>query len=590
MIKLSDYIVEFIARQKVGHIFEMVGGAITHLVDSVHARRDIQCVSMHHEQAAAFAAEAYARVNGKLGVAMATSGPGALNMLTPIGSCYFDSVPCLFITGQVNTYEYKFDRPVRQIGFQETDIVSVVKPLVKYSELVSDFRKIRYCLEKAVFLARSGRPGPVLLDIPMNVQRAQIEPGKLKSFYGSAEHRRFSKRSALSRKTVKAVATAISKASRPIILVGGGVRSAGAVPELSKLLRKTGIPVVSSLMGLDAVDHAEKSFTGMLGSYGTRYTNMAVANCDLLLVLGSRLDTRQTGARYDTFARGAQKIHIDIDPHELGAKIKPDIAVKADLKEFLSKLLPVLAPKRKNSLVSWYSVISGYRKSFPEVETPKTANSVNPNEFMHMLSAQSRPGDIVCVDVGQNQMWAAQSFRLKRGQRMLISGGMGSMGFSLPAAIGAALAAPNRRVIVVCGDGGIQVNIQDMDSLPARKLPIKIILMNNGCLGMVRHFQDLYFGGRRQSTLLGYHCPDLKGIIGAYGVPGRTTANMSDVEKQLRAVMSSPGPALLEIKLSVETTVEPKLEFNRPIEDMSPNMPREKLRKSMLIEPLLETE
>lgn len=589
MMKLSDYVVDFIAREGVHHIFEMIGGAITHLLDSAHGRRDMACVSMHHEQAASFAAEAYARMNGRLGVSMATSGPGALNMLTPIGSCYFDSVPCLFITGQVNTYEYKFDKPVRQIGFQETDIVSVVKPLVKYAQLVSDPGDIRYCLEKAVFLAQSGRPGPVLLDLPMNVQRAHIDPKKLRSFYGSAEHKRLAAVKPPPAAVISKIAGLLKAAARPLILAGGGVRAAGAAAELERLVKKTGIPVVSSLMGLDAADQGSRAFTGMIGSYGNRYSNMTLANCDLLLVLGSRLDTRQTGARTDTFARGARIIHVDIDQHELGAKVKPAVAVRADVKDFLRRLNGALRG-RQPDLAAWYAVIDGYRREFPEVETPDNPGEINPNRFMQLLARHTRPGDIICVDVGQNQMWAAQSLRLKKGQRMLISGGMGSMGFALPAAIGAAIACPGRRVLAVCGDGGVQVNIQDMDSLSRRRLPVKVILMNNGCLGMVRQFQDLYFGRRRQSTLEGYSCPDLKKIIAAYGVPGRTVTKMADAPAALRGALAGKGPALLEIKMTPETAVEPKLEFNRPMEDMSPYMPREKLARAMIVEPLPEND
>lgn len=586
MTKLSDYVIDFVARQGVHHIFEMVGGAITHLVDSVHGRRDIQCVSMHHEQAAAFAAEAYARMNGRLGVAMATSGPGALNMLTPIGSCYFDSVPCLFITGQVNTYEYKFDKPVRQIGFQETDIVSVSRPLTKYAQLVKSPADIRYCLEKAVFLAQSGRPGPVLLDIPMNVQRAKVDPSRLRRFLGSAEHRRLAAVRPVSAAAIKKIVSMLERARRPLVLVGGGVRASGASAELEKFLKRTGFPMVSSLMGLDALAHEDGSFIGLIGSYGNRRSNLALANCDLLLVLGSRLDTRQTGARTDTFARAAIKIHVDIDPHELGAKVRPDVAVCSDVKEFLRRLNAT--PTRRLDLRAWRAVLEGYRRDFPEVETPVRGGEVNPNRFIQQLAAISRSGDIICSDVGQNQMWTAQSFRIKKGQRLLTSGGMGAMGFALPAAIGAAIACPGRRVLAICGDGGVQVNIQDMDSLAARRLPIKVILMNNGCLGMVRQFQDLYFGRRRQSTLIGYSCPDLRGIIEAYGVPGRTVTKPERAAAEVRAALSSKGPALLEVKLSGETAVEPKLEFNRPMEDMSPYMPREKLRRTMLIRTLPE--
>ncbi len=586
-MKLSDYVVDFIAKQGVAHIFEMIGGVITHLTDSVHGRKDIQCVSMHHEQAAAFAAEAYARMNGRLGVAMATSGPGALNMLTPIGSCYFDSVPCLFITGQVNTYEYKFDKPVRQIGFQETDIVSIAKPIVKYSELVIDPLKIRYCLEKAVFLAQNGRPGPVLLDLPMNVQRADINPRKLKSFFGSPEHKRLVKDNSRALANIPNIIKLLSAAKRPVILAGGGVRTSGATEELAQLVKKTGIPVVCSLMGLDAIAHDDAAYSGMIGAYGNRYANFTVANSDFLLILGSRLDTRQTGTRPETFARAAVKVHVDIDPAELGSKLKADVSVLCHVKTFLSKLNSALH-SRPADLAPWYKVIDGYRKSYPALESKNPGGSIGPNHFMSLLSEYTKEGDIICLDVGQNQMWAGQSFNLKKGQRMLISGGMGSMGFSLPAAIGAALAAPGKRVVAITGDGGMQVNIQDLDSLPARKLPVKIILMNNGCLGMVRQFQDIYFGGRRQSTEIGYHCPDLKKISEAYGVKTSSIGSIGQAARALKSVFADDKPALLEVKLGSDTTVDPKLVVSHPIEDLSPHISKAEMKKQMLIPPLGE--
>ncbi|MDF2635470.1 MAG: thiamine pyrophosphate-dependent enzyme possible carboligase or decarboxylase, partial [Pelosinus sp.] len=435
-MKLSDYVIDFIVKQDVSHIFEFVGGAIVHLLDSTYERNDIQCVSVHHEQSGAFAAEAYARINGKLGVAMATSGPGALNMLTGIGSCYFDSVPCLFITGQVNTYEYKFDSPVRQIGFQETDIVSVATPLTKYAELIVDAEKIRYHLEKAVYMAQSGRPGPVLLDIPMNIQRAQIEPDKLESFFESKEYKQIEKQQEITEK-LDEIFTIIGEAKRPVILVGGGVRIANATEELLEFIDKTGFPVVTSLMGLDAIPHDHSAFVGMIGSYGNRYSNLTLANCDLLLVLGSRLDTRQTGTRPDTFARGAKKIQIDIDEIELNYKIKLDVAVHYDVKEFLILANDKLRKFKKKDISSWHERIHLYKDKYPTESKIIEANNIDPNAFMKVLSQHSKEGDIICLDVGQHQMWAAQSFRLKKNQRMLNSGGMGSMGFALPAAIGA---------------------------------------------------------------------------------------------------------------------------------------------------------
>lgn len=586
-MKLSDYVIDFIEKQGVSQIFEFIGGAITHLLDSTVDRDDIHCVSVHHEQTGAFAAEAYARMNGRLGVAMATSGPGALNMVTGIGSCWFDSVPCLFITGQVNTYEYKFDKPVRQIGFQETDIVSVVKPLTKYAELVVDAEQIRYHLEKAVFLAQEGRPGPVLLDIPMNVQRAQIEPDTLAGFLGSTEHRALA-RPACSPESIAEVRSLMVAAKRPIILVGGGVRTAGAAGELADLVTRTGIPVVATLMGLDALPHDNPAFFGMIGAYGNRYSNMALANCDFLLILGARLDSRQTGTRPDTFARAARRVHVDIDPHELNAKVSVDLAINCDVGLFLTALNSAVIDYSKPDLSSWYHVINGYRTRYPTRSSETEFPGIEPNGFMELLSSRCAPGDAVCLDVGQNQMWAGQSFRLKEGQRMLISGGMGAMGFALPAALGAAKTATGQRAIVISGDGGIQVNIQDLDTIVNHHLPVKIFVLNNGCLGMVRQFQDMYFGGRQQSTVIGYGCPDLLKIAEAYGIPGYSITDLNSAGAIIDEALAGDGPAFVDIRLEQMTCVNPKLVVNRPIEDMSPHLERDELREVMLIEPIEE--
>lgn len=583
-MKLSDYVIEFIARQGVNHVFEFIGGAITHLIDSIHHRSDMECVSVHHEQTGAFAAEAYARINGRLGVAMATSGPGALNMVTGIGSCWFDSVPCLFITGQVNTYEYKFDRPLRQIGFQETDIVSVVKPLTKYAVLVTEPESIRYHLEKAVWLARNGRPGPVLLDIPMNIQRAQIDPESLTGFWGSAEEAACDETPAIDAEAVQRVADLLKKASRPVILAGGGVRTARATGELQQLVARTTIPVVATLMGLDALPHDNPAFFGMIGSYGNRFSNMTLANCDLLLILGARLDSRQTGTRPDTFARAATKIHVDIDPHELDAKVKVDLPLRADIKAFLTALNRELAGDIGADLAPWYQVINGYREKYQTYADPAEFPGIDPNRFMEILSSRCSSGDVICLDVGQNQMWAGQSFCLQKDQRMLISGGMGAMGFSLPAALGAAKTGQGQRVIALAGDGGIQVNIQDLEVIVSHKLPVKVIVLNNNCLGMVRQFQDMYFGGRRQSTVIGYGCPDLVKIAEAYGLPAFTITSLDGAAAILDTALAVDGPAYVEVKLEQNSCVNPKLVVNRPIEDMSPHLDRTELAEAMLID------
>lgn len=594
-MKVSDYIIDFLVKEGVSHVFELIGGAVTHLLDSVYSREDIECVSVHHEQAAAFAAEAYSRINGNLGVAMATSGPGALNLLTGIGSCYFDSVPCLFITGQVNTYEYKFGRPVRQLGFQETDIVSVVKPLTKYAELVTSAEKIRHHLEKAVYLARSGRPGPVLLDIPINIQRASIEPDRLMGCIESREFNQTGNTTSCSSTVMDQVIGLIGQSSRPVILAGGGIRTAGAADELHMLVEKTGIPVVASLMGLDAIPHEHNAFYGLIGAYGNRYGNLALANCDLLLILGSRLDSRQTGTRPETFARAAKKVHVDIDPAELNEKIKADMAVNCDVREFLAGINQRLEGTEKADLSAWRQVLRGYREKYPSFSNPgKEENikdeKIDANRFMDLLSFCSQEGDIICVDVGQNLMWAGQSFRIKKKQRMLVSGGMGAMGFALPAALGAAMAAPGRRILVIAGDGGLQINIQELDTIASHNLPVKIFVMNNRCLGMVRQFQEMYFGGRLQSTVKGYSCPDFGKLAGAYGIPAYLITSMAGAGDTITTALKTSGPALVEVIMDRSTLVNPKLLVNRPVEDMSPHLGREELRRIMLIDLVEEME
>ncbi|NOU67946.1 thiamine pyrophosphate-binding protein [Paenibacillus sp. LMG 31461] len=591
-MKCSDYVIDFIQKQGASHVFEMIGGAIAHLLDSIHSREDVQCVSMHHEQAAAFAAEGYARINGRIGVSMATSGPGALNMLTGIGSCYFDSVPCLFITGQVNTYEYKFDKPVRQIGFQETDIVSVVKPLVKYAELVTTADKMRYCLEKAIYMAQSGRPGPVLLDIPMNIQRAEIDPDQLESFWDSEEYRslQINEGTTCDLIQLNEVMELMAQSSRPLVLVGGGVRAGGAAEELLTFVEATGIPVVNSLMGLDALPAVHPASFGLIGSYGNRYSNLALANCDLVLILGSRLDTRQTGTRPDTFARGARKVHVDIESVELNHKVKADVALSCGVKPFLIEMNKRLEGWEKKDISAWIHNLESYQKSYPTLSPPIELGGIDPNLFMEKLSDLCKEDDIICLDVGQHQMWASQSFRLKKGQRLLNAGGMGAMGFGLPVAIGASMAEPGKRVIVIAGDGGFQVNIQELETIFHLKLPIKIVVMNNNALGMVRQFQDVYFNGRRQSTVTGYSCPNFVRIAEAYGIPAYLIDQAAGAEEVMQHVLAQDGSALVEVKLHQGTLVNPKLVVNRPIEDMSPLLDREELKQRMVIELLEESE
>ncbi|MDD3008369.1 MAG: thiamine pyrophosphate-binding protein [Arcobacter sp.] len=579
-IKISDYIIEFLLSKNINKTFGYIGGAIAHIYHSIDKYKEMEIINCIHEQGAGFAAEGYARITGKSGVAFATSGPGATNLITPIGSCYFDSVPTMFITGQVNTYEYKYDKPVRQIGFQETDIVSIIKPIVKYAVMVDKVEDIRYELEKAYYLSQEGRKGPVLVDIPMNIQRTEVDISSLKSFFDSNEYFEL-ENNKKEKKNIDEFINLLKESKRPIVLIGGGVRLSNANVELLNYVEKYNIPVVYSLMGKDAISEDYKYNLGLIGSYGNRYGNLALANSDLILVLGSRLDTRQTGTSLDTFAREAKIIQVDVDKNELGSKIKIDIEINYDVKDFIVTLNKY---EINIDTTEWLKKLKEYKNKFSS--TVGIDNNLKiPNYVVSIISKYLQDEDI-CVDVGQHQMWTAQSLNIKATQRVLFSGGMGAMGFALPASIGACIGS-NKRTVVIAGDGGIQMNIQELEVINRRKLPIKIFVLNNKNLGMVRQFQELYFDKKYLGTIDDYSVPNFVDITKAYGIKARKIDNISKLEIELKDIFSSNDPELINIELPVEmTTVEPKLIVNKPIEDMHPFISKDELSSLMIIKPL----
>jgi len=583
-MKLSDYVINSLVDQGVTHIFEVCGGALAHLLDSLYGRKDIVTVSMHHEMAASIAAEGYARAGGNFGVAMATSGPGATNLITGIGSCYFDSIPCLFITGQVNTYEYKFDRPVRQIGFQETDIVSIVNPIVKKAVFINSESEIQNILEEAYSLMKSGRPGPVLLDIPLNVQRADI------NVCTSSTQGRSRSIPLTHLETITRIRELIETSEQPVVLVGGGVRSSHACEELFRFVQDTRIPVVTSLMGLDAFPHDDPLFVGMIGTYGNRYANLTIANADLVIALGTRLDTRQTGTRPETFARGAVFVHVDIDPHELNCKLPVSVPVNADIRQFLLSMIDrgMVSTTTPRSC-QWITTINHFKQRYPDYTFPKKPE-IDPNYFLHLLSSILPDETIICVDVGQVQMWAAQSMHLNRSQRFLTEGGMASIGSALPMAIGASFAKPNLPVVVIVGDGGFQLNIQELQTVYHHNLPLKIILLNNCGYGMIKQFQEQYFNSRFQSSGIGYSNPDFQDVVRAYKIISKKIANNDEILPALQSLFSDRCPGFLEVVIDEKSRVNPKLAVNMPVEDQEPQLPREELKANMIIDLLPESE
>ncbi|RXJ79192.1 thiamine pyrophosphate-binding protein [Arcobacter sp. F2176] len=577
--KISDYLIDFLLEKDINKVFGYIGGAVAHIYHSIDKNKDIEMINCIHEQGAAFAAEGYARISGKSGVTFATSGPGATNLITSIGSCYFDSVPTMFITGQVNTYEYKYDNPVRQIGFQETDIVSIVKPIVKYAVMIDKIENIKYELEKAYFISQNGRKGPVLVDIPMNIQRSEVELNEINSFFDSEEYKEYS--SADNVKNFSDVFLSLNESKRPIILIGGGVRLSNASEILLEFVKKYNIPIVYSLMGKDAISEDYEYNFGLIGSYGNRYGNLALANSDLILVLGSRLDTRQTGTNLETFAREAKVIQVDIDKNELGSKIKIDIEINSNVKDFIE----ILNKKEINiDILPWLEILNSYKERFSST-IGIDKNIKIPNKVVSTISKYLKD-EVVSVDVGQHQMWVAQSLATKNNQRVLFSGGMGAMGFALPCAIGACIAS-QKRTIVIAGDGGIQMNIQELEVIKRRRLPIKIFILNNKNLGMVRQFQELYFDKRYSGTIDDYSVPNLVEIAKAYGLKSRIIKDIKNIEIEFNDIFSNDEPELINIELPVQmTTVEPKLIVNKPIEDMHPFISKNELHSLMVIKPL----
>jgi acetolactate synthase-1/2/3 large subunit len=562
-MKVSDFIADFLVKKGVKSVFELSGGMITHILDSLNQKTDINIITMHHEQAAAFAAEGYARVTGLPGVALATSGPGATNLLTGIGSCYFDSTPAVFITGQVNRHELKGDRGIRQLGFQETDIVSMATPITKACFQISDPDTIPAIFEEAFKIALEGRPGPVLIDIPMDVQRIQIEPEYFQSEIAELLE--------IDSIVLKNLIQDIKQAKQPLILAGRGVKAGSCQNLFNKFVEKTKVPVITTLLGLDTISYDDKQRVGFIGSYGNRWANIAFGECDLLIVLGSRLDIRQTGADVQ-FIENRKIYHIDCEKSEINNRVKGCEAIVADLLSFFVDFDKVSSNILFDFPEVWTNHINDLKMTWPDTKelTPK---GINPNVFMHILSSQSQKAKVYLADVGSHQMWAAQSLELSSNQHFLTSGGMGAMGFSLPAGIGACIALDKEPVVVLIGDGCLQINIQELQTIVRNNLPVKIVVLNNRTLGMIRQFQDSYFESRYQSTYWGYDAPDFTKVALAYGIDAMTIENPDEIESAVHWLWkdeNSTKPQLLQVMIDPHTNTYPKIAFGRPITEMEP--------------------
>ena len=561
----SDYIATFLHEQGVTVVYEMIGGMITRLVDSLSQSGKFKIVSMHHEQAAGFAAEGWARMQSKPGVALATSGPGATNLVTAIGSCFFDYTPAVIITGQVNTHEMVKRKGVRQQGFQETDIVSIVRPITKAAWQVRNVQELPQILTEAFRTAMTPPKGPVLIDIPMDVQAMELAeplPPATISLSTASEYEAL-------HAWIKRFLADLRLASRPIILAGGGIRSADATEDLRKLVAATHIPVVHSLMGLDVLPYANPYRIGLIGTYGNRWANKALMQSDLVLVLGARLDIRQTGSQVEAFQQGRPFYQLDIEPSQINNRLSGCHGCVADLRDALGELARAMQTTAQPEYGSWMEQINTARQQWPDTAEVCCPHGIHPNNFIHNLSRIFGKAGAFVADVGKNQMWTAQSLELQTNQRALFSGGMGAMGFALPTAIGACFAS-QQETVVISGDGGIQCNIQELETIRHHNLPIKIVIINNQSLGMVQQFQEDYCGGRLQSTRWGYSAPDFCKVAKGYAIPGKKLTKPQDETALLKWFHDSNGPTLLEVTVDPFLKLFPKTTYGKVLDQMDP--------------------
>ncbi|NPV79202.1 MAG: biosynthetic-type acetolactate synthase large subunit [Firmicutes bacterium] len=533
-------LIESLLEQKVDVVFGYPGGAVLALYD-VLLDSPIRHILTRHEQGAAHAADGYARATGKPGVVMATSGPGATNLVTGLTNAYMDSIPIVAITGQVATTMIGKD------SFQEADITGITIPITKHNYLVKDARDIPRIVKEAFHIATTGRPGPVLIDLPKDVSAAQIRPSHPKEISLPGYKPTYDGHAM----QIQRVAKAIEEASRPLLYVGGGVITSGAHEELRALAELADIPVTMTLMGLGAFPATHELSLGMLGMHGTKAANYSVCECDLLIAVGARFDDRVTG-KVEAFAPKARVVHIDIDPAEIGKNFHVDIPVVGDAKRVLKALLPLV--KRK-SHPEWKALISEWKTRYPL--TYKKDGKLRPQMIIEAINELVDGKAIITTEVGQNQMWAAQIIKPIHPRTFISSGGLGTMGFGFPAAIGAQVGCPDKLVIDIAGDGSFQMNIQELATAVGYNLPVKVVLLNNGCLGMVRQWQELFFKRRYSHTIIAKSNPDFVKLAEAYGAHGRMVTEPDEIHDALKWAFDLDGPVVLDFRIEPEENVFP---------------------------------
>ncbi len=597
MIKLSDYVIKRLEETGANHMFMLPGGGAMHLNDSLGNSKKIRFVCCLHEQACAIAAEAYARVNNKIGLLMVTTGPGGTNALTGVAGAYLESTPMFVVSGQVKRADMINGQGLRQQGMQELDIISVVKSITKYAALVDDPQMIRYHIERALYEATHGRKGPVWLDIPLDVQATMIDEDRLIGFTPKPEMK-----NTHLEKQVLAVIDELNRAERPVLLAGNGIRLAGANKEFDELVETQGIPVLTTWNGIDLIEETNPLYFGRPGGLGHRYANFIQQNSDLFLSIGARLNLLQTGYNFDGFARAATKIMVDIDNAELHKiNVRPDLPICADAKEFIETLLAHKDKLVKKDRKAWFDYAKRLKEKYPIVKPEywQQKDLVNSYCLLETISEQMGADEVYvsgssgsCIDISM------QTFRVKKGQRVFCTKGLASMGYGLPSAIGACLASGGKRTVGVNGDGGFVMNIQELETIRRLGLPIKLFVLSNRGYGAIRATQTNLFAGHlvacTESSDLSL--PHIAEIANAYGLKTVTIRNNAELAEKVREVLEYNGPVICEVMTPIELTASPKqVSYKRsdgqmeskPLEFLNPPIPEEEMRENMLI-PMFE--
>lgn len=556
----AQILLECLLREKVDAIFGFPGGAVIDIYHHLPSYPALRHFLVRHEQGAIHAADGYARATGRVGVCLVTSGPGATNTVTGVATAYMDSIPVVILTGQVPTPLIGND------AFQEVDIVGISRPCVKHNYLVKDVRDLTWIIKQAFYLARTGRPGPVLVDLPKDILQAKTAP----SYPETISMRSYNPHLEPNRRQLRKAVDLLRNSRRPLFYSGGGVISSDASEELTWLSRNLRIPVTSTLMGLGAFPGDDPLWLGMLGMHGTYAANMAVGHTDLLLAVGARFDDRVTG-KISSFAPAAKIVHIDVDPTSIRKNVNVDVPIVADCRLALKGLHDELmacaeAADWPSERQPWLDQVQSWQRDHP-LQYTFSEEPIKPQFVVEKIYELTKGEAIITTEVGQNQMWAAQFSRFHRPRTFLTSGGLGTMGYGFPAAIGAQVAFPDKLVIDIAGDGSIQMNIQEMATAVSYNIPVKIVILNNGYLGMVRQWQELFYAKNYCATCM-HRSPDFVKLAEAYGATGFRVTKASEVTNVLKQAFAAPGPVIVDVVVEQEENVYPMVPAGAALTDM----------------------